>query len=77
MVEEAKMAVPVVAYLRRETLKERHWEMIDGVLGMNLRAQKGATFKRIMEVRGIITQLNTQHTKNISALFGSPNSIFS
>lgn len=76
MVQEAKIAVPVVAYLRRETLKERHYGIIDNVLGINLRAQEGVTLKRIMEVRDMIPQLTTQKTC-MNVPLGSPNSIFS
>lgn len=50
MVEEVKLTVPVVADLRGGTLMDRHWEVLDDVLGMDLREQGSATFKQMMEV---------------------------
>lgn len=50
MVEEVKLTVPVVADLRSGTLMDRHWEVLDGVLGMDIREQGSATFKQMMEV---------------------------
>lgn len=50
MVEEVKLTVPVVADLRSGTLMERHWEVLDDVLGMDIREQGAATFKQMMEV---------------------------
>lgn len=50
MVEEVKLTVPVVADLRSGTLMDRHWEVLDDVLGMDIREQGSATFKQMMEV---------------------------
>ncbi len=50
MVEEVKLTVPVVADLRGGALMDRHWEVLDDVLGMDLREQGSATFKQMMEV---------------------------
>lgn len=50
MVQEVKLTVPVVADLRSGTLSERHWEVLDDVLGMDIRAQGKTTFKQMMEV---------------------------
>lgn len=50
MVEEVKLTVPVVADLRSETLMDRHWEVLDGVLNMDIREQGAVTFKQMMEV---------------------------
>lgn len=50
MVEEVKLTVPVVADLRSGTLVDRHWEVLDDVLGMDIREQGAVTFKQMMEV---------------------------
>ena len=50
MVEEVKLSLPVVANLRSNTLTERHWEMLNDVLKIDVRANKGATFKQMMKV---------------------------
>lgn len=50
MVEEVKLTVPVVADLRSGTLVDRHWEVLDNVLGMDIREQGAVTFKQMMEV---------------------------
>lgn len=50
MVEEVKLTVPVVADLRSGTLMDRHWEVLDDVLGMDVREQGAVTFKQMMEV---------------------------
>lgn len=50
MVEEVKLTVPVVADLRNGTLTERHWDELDGVLGVNVREEGAVTFKHMMEV---------------------------
>lgn len=50
MVEEVKLTVPVVADLRSGTLMDRHWEVLDDVLGMDIREQAAVTFKQMMEV---------------------------
>lgn len=50
MVEEVKLTVPVVADLRSGTLMDRHWEVLDGVLDMDIREQGAVTFKQMMEV---------------------------
>lgn len=50
MVEEVKLTVPVVADLRSGTLMDRHWEVLDDVLNMDVREQGAVTFKQMMEV---------------------------
>lgn len=50
MVDEVKLTVPVVADLRSGTLMNRHWEELDGVLGMDIRGQGSVTFKQMMKV---------------------------
>lgn len=50
MVEEVKFTVPVIADLRSRTLMDRHWEVLDDVLNMDLRKQGTVTFKQLMKV---------------------------
>lgn len=50
MVDEVKLTVPVVADLRSGTLMDRHWEELDGVLGLDVRGQGSVTFKQMMKV---------------------------
>lgn len=57
MVEEVKLTVPVVADLRSGTLTDRHWEVLDDVLAVDIRGQGSVTFKQMMEVRVLDTML--------------------
>ncbi|CAM9656208.1 unnamed protein product [Ascophyllum nodosum] len=61
MVEEVKHSLPVVANLRSNTLTERHWEMLNDVLEIDVRANKGATFKQMMKanLKDVANQVNT------------------
>lgn len=51
MVEEVKLTVPVVADLRSGTLTDRHWELLDDVLAVDIRGRGSVTLKQMMEVR--------------------------
>lgn len=51
MVEEVKLTVPVVADLRSGTLADRHWELLDDVLAVDIKGRGSVTFKQMMEVR--------------------------
>lgn len=51
MVEEVKRTVPVVSDLRSGTLMSRHWDLLDDVLGVDIRKGESLTFKQMMEVR--------------------------
>lgn len=51
IVEEVKLTVPVVADLRSETLTEKHWEELHGVLGVNMKEKGAVTFKDMLKVK--------------------------
>ncbi|CAM9285972.1 unnamed protein product, partial [Ectocarpus sp. 6 AP-2014] len=61
MVDEVKLTVPVVADLRSGTLMDRHWEELDGVLGMDIRGQGSVTFKQMMKanLKNVSDQVNS------------------
>ncbi|CAM9257500.1 unnamed protein product [Scytosiphon promiscuus] len=61
MVEEVKLTVPVVADLRNETLTDRHWKKLQGVLGVDIREEGGVTFKQMMEanLKDVSDQVNS------------------
>lgn len=50
MVGKVKHTVPVVADLRSDTLRPRHWDLLDGVLDVDVREGETITFKQMMEV---------------------------
>lgn len=50
MVGKVKHTVPVVADLRSDTLQPRHWDLLNGVLDVDISAGETVSFKQMMEV---------------------------
>ncbi|CAM9196691.1 unnamed protein product, partial [Sphacelaria rigidula] len=49
MVGKVKHTVPVVADLRSDTLQPRHWDLLNGVLDVDISAGETVSFKQMME----------------------------
>ena len=70
-VEEFKILVPIVASLRNESMKERHWEKVDACIGEALIRDEKFTLGLLIEVNVMkfedaITQISTEATQEMA-----------